>query len=110
MRGFYAAERLATYYKDVDPAFVEQFGHSRPDGHERVVTAVPMMPTLLLAASPADGSALKEGEADDLVKRWPQAQLVRFPGVGHRIHGLRPEPFLEALEPFLRRVRASVPA
>ena len=110
VRGFYAAERLATYYKDVDPAFVEQFGHSRPDGHERVVTAVPVMPTLLLAASPADGSALKEGEADDLVKRWPQAQLVRFPGVGHRIHGLRPEPFLEALEPFLRRVRASVPA
>jgi len=110
VRGFYAAERLATYYKDVDPAFVEQFGHSRPDGHERVVTAVPAMPTLLLAASPADGSALKDGEADALVRRWPQAQLVRFPGVGHRIHGLRPEPFLEALEPFLRRVRASVPA
>ena len=110
VRGFYAAERLATYYKDVDPVFVEQFGHSRPDGHERVVTAVPAMPTLLLAASPADGSALKDGEADALVRRWPQAQLVRFPGVGHRIHGLRPEPFLEALEPFLRRVRASAPA
>ncbi len=110
VRGFYAAERLATYYADADPAFVEQFGHSKPDGHELVVAATPTVPTLLLAASAADGSALKEGEADALAKRWPEVQLVRFPGVGHRIHGLRPEPFLEALEPFLRRVRAPVPA
>src|SRR5438105_2960989 len=93
-----------------DPAFVEQFGHSKPDGHELVTAAIPTVPTLLLAASAADGSALKEGEADALAKRWPDVQLVRFPGVGHRIHGLRPEPFLEALEPFLRRVRAPVPA
>jgi pimeloyl-ACP methyl ester carboxylesterase len=108
VRGFYAAERLATYYADVDPAFVEQFGHSKPDGHERVVVASPAVPTLLLAASAADGSALKEGEADALAKRWPEVQVMRFPGTGHRIHGLRPELFLEALEPFLRRVRAPV--
>lgn len=105
VRGFYAAERLATYYKDVDPAFVEQFGHAKPDGHELVVNAVPTMPTLLLAAFAADGSALKEGEAEALAKKWPDAQLVKFPGVGHRIHGLRPDPFLEALEPFLRKAR-----
>ncbi len=106
VRGFYAADRLATYYKDVDPAFVEQFGHTKPDRHELVVNAVPTMPTLLLAAHTADGSALKEGEAEALVKQWPDAQLVKFPSVGHRIHGLRPEPFLEALEPFLRKARA----
>jgi pimeloyl-ACP methyl ester carboxylesterase len=110
VRGFYAAERLATYFKDVDPAFVEQFGHSKPDGHEQVVSATPPMPTLLLAAHAADDSALKEGEAETLVKKWPDAQLVKFPGVGHRIHGLRPEPFLEALEPFLRRARVPVTA
>ena len=110
VRGFYAAERLATYYADVDPAFVEQFGHSKPDGHERVVTASPAAPTLLLAASAVDGSALKEGEADALAKRWTEVQVMRFPGIGHRIHGLRPELFLEALEPFLRRVRTPVPA
>lgn len=109
VRGFYASDRLATYYKDVDPVFVEQFGHARPDGHELVVNATPTMPTLLLAANPADGSALKEGEADALSKRWPDVQVVRFPGVGHRIHGLRPEPFLEALEPFLRKARALTP-
>ena len=107
VRGFYSADRLATYYADVDPAFVEQFGHSKPDGHERVVGAVPTMPTLLLATGSADGSALRDGEAEALVKRWPDAQLARFPGVGHRIHGLRPEAFLEALEPFLRKARAA---
>ena len=106
VRGFYAAERLATYYAAVDPAFVEQFGHSRPDGHDLVMRAIPTMPTLLLATNPSDGSALNEGEADALTKRWPNAQLMRFPGIGHRIHGLRPEAFLEALEPFLRKVRA----
>ncbi len=107
VRGFYAAERLATYYKDVDPVFVEQFGHAKPDGHELVVNAVPTMPTMLLAAFASDGSALKEGEAEALVKTWPEAQLVKFPGVGHRIHGLRPDPFLEALEPFLRKARTA---
>jgi len=110
VRGFYAADRLATYYKDVDPAFVEQFGHSRPDGHDQVTAAVPTMPTLLLAAHAADGSALNEGEVDHITKRWPDVQVARFPGVGHRIHGLRPEPFLEALEPFLRKARAQVVA
>ena len=107
VRGFYAAERLATYYKDVDPAFVEQFGHAKPDGHELVVNAVPPMPTLLLAAFAADGSALKDGEAEQLARKWPDAQLTKFPGVGHRIHGLRPDPFLEALEPFLRKARSA---
>jgi len=107
VRGFYAADRLATYYKDVDPQFVEQFGHTRPDGHELVVNAVPAMPTLLLAAFAADGSALKDGEAEELVRKWPDATLQKFPAVGHRIHGLRPDPFLEALEPFLRKARAA---
>jgi pimeloyl-ACP methyl ester carboxylesterase len=105
VRGFYAADRLATYYKDVDPEFVEQFGHAKPDGHELVVSAIPTMPTMLLAAFASDGSALKDGEAEQLVKSWPHAQLQKFPGVGHRIHGLRPDPFLEALEPFLRKAR-----
>lgn len=107
VRGFYSPERLTTYYRDVDPAFVEQFGHANPDGNDRVTAAVPACPTLLLAADPKQGSALQDGEAERCVARWPGAQLVRFPGLGHRIHGLRPEPFLEALEPFLRRVRTA---
>ena len=32
--------------------------------------------------------------------------VKRFPGHGHVVHGFRPEPFLETLEPFLRRLRS----
>ncbi len=32
---------------------------------------------------------------------------MKFPDVAHRIHGLRPEPFIEALEPFQRRIRTA---
>ncbi|HEX9268469.1 MAG TPA: alpha/beta hydrolase [Candidatus Limnocylindria bacterium] len=108
VRGFYSPERLATYYRDVDPAFVDAFGAGDdPDGRALLAAAAPPCPVLLLAADPKQGSALGEGEPEQLVSRWsPNATLVRFPGIGHRIHGLRPEPFLEALEPFLRRARA----
>ena len=61
------------------------------------------VPVLLLAAGVS--SAMAEGEADRLASALSDVKLMKFPGVGHRIHGLRPEPFLEALEPFLRRVR-----
>jgi len=66
--------------------------------------AVPAVPTLLLAADPKE-SALAPGEAERIAAR-EGVQLQRFPGQGHRIHGLRPELFLEALEPFLRAHRA----
>jgi pimeloyl-ACP methyl ester carboxylesterase len=50
---------------------------------------------------------MADGEADRLASELKDVKLMKFPGVGHRIHGLRPEPFLEALEPFLRRVRTT---
>lgn len=106
VRGFYSAERLATYYKDLDPAFVDALV-TRDDAGSRAIAEAQTKvtcPVLLLAAGV--GSALAEGEPERLASSLPDAKLVRFPGVGHRIHGLRPEPFLEALEPFLRRVRA----
>ena len=112
VRGFYAPERMATYYAAVDPAFAEHM--TRPDdaGRETVASALAKLrvPVLLLAADPRYGTALQEGEADRVVAALPDAQLVRFPGVGHRIHGVRPEPFLEAIEPFLRRIRTGAPA
>jgi pimeloyl-ACP methyl ester carboxylesterase len=105
VRGFYSAERLSTYYKDVDPAFVDLIVTPDPAGSAAIAGAGSKIrcPVLLLAAG--TGSALADGEADRLASQLPDAKLMRFPGVGHRIHGLRPEPFLEAIEPFLRRVR-----
>jgi pimeloyl-ACP methyl ester carboxylesterase len=109
VRGFYSAERLATYYKDVDPAVVDQVLTRDAAGSQAIDDAPSRVrcPVLLLAAGV--GSALAEGEADRLAAAIPDTKLMKFPGVGHRIHGLRPEPFLEALEPFLRRVRATAP-
>lgn len=109
VRGFYAAERLATYYKDVDPAVLDLVLTPDAAGSGAIAAAPSTVtcPVLLLAAG--TGSALADGEADRLAAAMPDVKLMRFPGVGHRIHGLRPEPFIEALEPFLRRVR-SLPA
>jgi pimeloyl-ACP methyl ester carboxylesterase len=107
VRGFYSAERLATYYKDVDPAVIDQVV-TRDDAGGAAITDAPgkvRCPVLLLTAG--IGSALAEGEADRLGSAFVDVKMMKFPGVGHRIHGLRPEPFLEALEPFLRRVRAA---
>ena len=108
VRGFYAAERLATYYTDVDPAFIDAFVAGDAAGRTALEAAVPpagngpAVPTLLLAADPKD-SALAPGEADRL---GAGVQVHHFPGQGHRIHGMRPELFLETLEPFLRAHRA----
>lgn len=104
VRGFYAPERLATYYADVDPAFVDAFIAGDAAGRASLEAAVVSVPTLLLAADPKE-SALAPDEAERLGAQ-KGVQLQRFPGLGHRIHGLRPELFLETLEPFLRAHRA----
>ena len=107
VRGFYAPERLATYYADVDPAFVDAFIAGDPAGRAALTAAaaaMPSGPTLLLAADPKE-SALAPDEADRIGAQ-PHVQVQRFPGQGHRLHGMRPELFLETLEPFLRAHRA----
>jgi len=105
VRGFYAPERLATYYADVDPAFVDAFIAGDPAGRAALESAVPRVPTLLLAADPKE-SALATGDIERLGGQ-DGVQVQRFPGQGHRIHGMRPELFLETLEPFLRAHRAA---
>lgn len=107
VRGFYSAERLATYYKDADPAFVEAIVTRDEPGSLAIAAAAKSVRTPVLLLVAGVGSALAEGEADRLASAIPDTKVMRFPGVGHRIHGVRPEPFLEAIEPFLRRVRAS---
>ncbi len=107
VRGFYSVDRLATYYKDVDAAVLDQVLTRDEAGSAAIADAPSKVrcPVLVLAAGA--GSALADGEADRLGAAMPDVRVMKFPGVGHRIHGLRPEPFLEALEPFLRRVRTT---
>ncbi len=110
MRGFYAAERVITYYKDIDPAFLD----ARMQGED----AKPLIagwlekiaaPTLVIAGEPRLGSNLDDAAEWRLKKAIPSKDLTvkRFPGTGHVIHGYRPEQFLENLEPFLRRIRGA---
>ena len=108
MRGFYAAERVITYYKDVDPAFLD----SRIAGED----AGPLIaawterigaPTLVIAGEPRLGSNVDDAAEWKLKRAVKDLTVKRFPGTGHVIHGYRPEQFLENLEPFLRRIRSS---
>ena len=107
-RGFYAAERVVTYLKDLDPAFVE-WRLATDDASAGEVAgwiAGVRSPALVIAGETRLGSQLDDNGEWALKKAIKDLTVKRFPGTGHVIHGYRPEPFLEALEPFLRRVRA----
>ena len=64
------------------------------------------VPVLVVAGETRLGSNLDDAGEWRLKQSVKDLTVKRFPGTGHVIHGYRPEPFLEALEPFLRRVRA----
>lgn len=108
MRGFYAADRVLTYYKDLDPAFLDwrmKGEDAKPlvaGWLERVAA-----PTLVIAGEPRLGSTLDDASEWKLKKAIKDLTVKRFPGTGHVIHGYRPEQFLENLEPFLRRIRTA---
>ena len=109
VRGFYDVERMVLYYGVVDPAFVQaRIAAADEIGHGVVQSALPLVhqPSLLLVGDPREGAMTTEQDIARLTAAISDCKVVRFPRVGHRIHGLRPEPFIEALEPFLRRVRA----
>lgn len=108
MRGFYAADRVLTYYKDLDPAFLDwrmKGEDAKPlvaGWLERVAA-----PTLVIAGEPRLGSTLDDASEWKLKKAIKDLTVKRFPGTGHVIHGYRPEQFLDNLEPFLRRIRTA---
>jgi pimeloyl-ACP methyl ester carboxylesterase len=110
LRGFYAAERVVTYFRDVDPAFIE----SRISGDPTASLAADAVgrisaPTLVLAGEPRLGGAVDD-PAEWKLKKLKDVQVKRFPGSGHWIHGFRPEQFIENIEPFLRKLREGEPA
>jgi pimeloyl-ACP methyl ester carboxylesterase len=59
------------------------------------------MPVLILRADPEHGGALSDEGKATLTEGMPHARLAEFAGVGHLIHGERPEPFVRAVEEFL---------
>ena len=108
MRGFYASERVGTYFKDVDPAFID----ARVEGEDAKPLIASWLehinvPTLVVAGEPRLGSNVDDAAEWRLKKAIKDLTVKRFPGTGHLIHGYRPELFLENIEPFLRRLRSA---
>jgi pimeloyl-ACP methyl ester carboxylesterase len=64
-------------------------------------------PVLLLSADPREGAIPKDDELQLALSLLPDATLVRLQGIGHPLHGSNPVETLEAMTPFLNRVRTS---
>jgi pimeloyl-ACP methyl ester carboxylesterase len=109
-RGFYAAERMVTYLRDIDPALAESRTHGPDESAPPLIAewlGAVRVPVLVMAGEPRLGSMLDDPGEWRLKQSLKDLTVKRFPGTGHLIHGYRPEQFLENLEPFLRRIRGA---
>ena len=106
LRGFYAAERVVTYFRDVDPAFIDARTAGDAPAAALLTDAMTKVksPVLVLAGEPRLGGAVDDS-AEWKLKKLPDVTVKRFPGSGHLLHGFRPEQFIENIEPFLRKLR-----
>lgn len=108
LRGFYASDRMATYLRDVDPAFIDARTAADDATAQPAITewlGAVRCPVIVLAGEPRLGSNLDDNGEWKLKRAMKDLVVRRFPGTGHWIHGFRPERFLENVEPFLRRLR-----
>jgi pimeloyl-ACP methyl ester carboxylesterase len=62
-------------------------------------------PVLLLAADPYVGAVLQADEVRLALSLLPDATCASLQGIGHPLHGSHPRETLEAISPFLDRVR-----
>ena len=108
LRGFYAAEREVTYFRDVDPAFIDARTAGDALAAALITDAIGKVraPVLVLAGEPRLGGTVDD-PAEWRLKKLPNVTVKRFPGSGHLLHGFRPEQFIENIEPFLRKLRES---
>jgi pimeloyl-ACP methyl ester carboxylesterase len=108
LRGFYAAERVVTYFRDVDPAFIDARTAGDAPAAALITEAIGKVraPVLVLAGEPRLGGAVDD-PAEWRLKKLANVTVKRFPGSGHLLHGFRPEQFIENIEPFLRKLRES---
>jgi pimeloyl-ACP methyl ester carboxylesterase len=108
LRGFYAAERVITYFRDVDPAFIDARVAGDAAAAALITDAIAKVraPVLVLAGEPRLGGAVDD-PSEWRLKKLPDVTVKRFPGSGHLLHGFRPEQFIENIEPFLRKLRES---
>jgi len=109
-RGFYAAERMVTYMRDIDPALADSRTHGAEDDAATAIAewlGAVRCPVLALAGEPRLGSSLDDAGEWRLKQAVRDFTVRRFPGTGHLLHGFRPEQYLENIEPFLRKLRGA---
>jgi pimeloyl-ACP methyl ester carboxylesterase len=108
LRGFFAAERVVTYFRDVDPAFIDARITGDAPAATLITDAIAKVraPVLVLAGEPRLGGAVDD-PSEWKLKKLADVTVKRFPGSGHLLHGFRPEQFIENIEPFLRKLRES---
>ena len=107
-RGFYAAERMVTYFRGIDPAVAASRTHGPEESAPALIKewlAGVRAPVLVIAGETRLGSNLDDAGEWRLKQAIKDLTIKRFPGTGHLIHGYRPEQFLENIEPFLRNLR-----
>jgi pimeloyl-ACP methyl ester carboxylesterase len=111
LRGFYAAERVVTYFRDVDPAFIDARVAGDAPAAALITDAIAnvRVPVLVLAGEPRLGGQVDDS-AEWKLKKLPDVTVKRFPGSGRLLHGFRPEQFIENIEPFLRKLREGASA
>ena len=101
----------ATALPQLDPDVLTSFIDGRVwDGYDRdALLARVGCPALLLQADPAAGGHLSDALADRAVSLLADCALVRWPGVGHNIHFLQPQAFVQVATSFLESLRAEAP-
>ena len=101
----------ATSLPQLDPDVLTSFIDGRFwDGYDRdALLARIGCPALLLQADPAEGGHLSDALADRAVSLLADCALVRWPGVGHNIHFLQPQAFVQEVTYFLESLRAEAP-
>jgi pimeloyl-ACP methyl ester carboxylesterase len=107
LRGFYAAERVVSYFSNVDAAFIDSRTSADDPTAAEITDSIERVtaPVLVLAGEPRLGGAVDDASEWKL-KKLKNVTVKRFPGSGHLIHGFRPEQFIENIEPFLRQLRS----
>ena len=101
----------ATALPQLDPDVLTSFIDGRVgDGYDYdALLARIGCPTLLLQADPAAGGFMSDPLADHAAALLADCALVRWPGVGHDIHGAQPLAFVQVAMNFLESLRAEAP-
>ena len=99
-----AYQRRLSSIRNSDPAIYNRVVEGRvgPGWDPEAILAAITSPTLLMQADPDVGAALLDEHAETAMKILPNAEHVKFPGVGHGIHATVTRETVDVMELFVR--------